>query len=101
MPRIPVYTKGMNAKQRYRQRLKVQAALTRVMDVLANNEVSGIAPDRTTALMAAQVIGNLLGFCKKAGLRGNEAIPDKADLSRFIKLKKDREKETWGRGRRN
>ena len=44
----------MNAKQRYRERLKLRAALARVMELLtANSQDKRISPDQTTARMAS------------------------------------------------
>jgi hypothetical protein len=86
----------MDPKTRYRQRLKLQAALTRVMEVLAGIVAEEITPDRTTALMASQVLGKLLSFIKAAGLEPAD-LPVKSDLSRFLNLKRARLKETHKR----
>ncbi len=96
IPRIPAYIIRMNAKTRYRQRLKVQAALVRLMEVLATNGAEAVPADRTTALMAAQVAKFLAIFIGKAGV----GLPDEPDLSRFVHLKQSRLKETKARSRR-
>jgi hypothetical protein len=96
MPRIPAYTEGMDAKTRYRRRLKLQAALRRLIEVYVSNSVAEIPPDRTTALMAAQVMGNLIGFCEDAGVASQSARPDSA---RFEKRIKDKQRETAARRR--
>jgi hypothetical protein len=100
MPRTPGYDNGMDAKTRYRRRLKLQAALTRVMELLAENVGDGIRPDATTALMAAQVIAKLIPFGTAAGLGPQELLPDKSNLSRFQKHIKDRQRETAARRQR-
>src|SRR5262249_51475244 len=68
MPRFPLCTRGMNAKQRYGRRLRLQAALARVARVLAAHHKDGIPADRTTALVAAEVAQLLLWFASKAGV---------------------------------
>jgi hypothetical protein len=91
----------MNAKECYRQRQKLRAALTRVAERLDRNAVAGISPDRTTALMAVQVIGMLMEFGEKSGLKPDEINLDRyIDRSRFIKFILARRKETAGRRRR-
>ncbi len=75
----------MDTKTRYRNRLKLQAALTRLMEVLAENVADGIPADRTTALMAWQVVGNLLPFVKASDLDPAD-LPDHSDFSRFVYL---------------
>src|SRR5437763_987578 len=83
MPRNPGYTDDMDAKTRYRRHLKLQAALTRVMEVLVRNEAAGIPPDRTTSLMAWQVYVKLMAFIKASGLAPAE-LPVHTDLARFV-----------------
>ena len=56
-------------------------------------------PDRTTALMAAQVIANLIRFAKRAGLTPEETLSAKTDSSRFEKLIRDRKRKTRARRR--
>jgi hypothetical protein len=94
----------MDRKTRYRQRLKLQAALRRVMEAYADNTLAGIPPDRTTALMAAQVIVNLLHYAREAGLTPEEATPlasdGPLDTSRFEKLIADKRRETNARRER-
>jgi hypothetical protein len=90
----------MDAKTRYRRRLKLQAAMTRLMEVLATNVQDRIPPDRTTALMMGQVVAKLIHFTGAAGLSPAETLPDRSDLSRFTQLKKARKKETRARYRR-
>jgi|SRR5581483_2407617 len=89
----------MNAKTRYRQRLKMQAALTRVLQVLFHNTEHGIRPDRTTAKMAAEVIRRLFLFCGAAGMAVLDDWPDDA-LARSLCLIQSRWKETHARYRR-
>ncbi len=94
----------MNAKTRYRQRLKVQATLVRLMEVLADNGAEAIPPDPTTALMAWQAVRKLLPFIKASGLDAAAlAAPDGSgsDLARFGRLKQARQKATHSRRRRN
>jgi hypothetical protein len=54
----------MNAKSRYRQRLKLQAALARVLEVLADNVAGEIPPNR----------GYLGGRCRLAHRRRKERL---------------------------
>jgi hypothetical protein len=89
----------MNAKQRYRQRLKLRAALARVLQVLVNNRAEKIPPDRVTGELAAQVVVWLVRFTVEAGMD----LPDLSrgpELSRFIKLIRGRRVETRARYRR-
>jgi hypothetical protein len=86
----------MNAKTRCRHRHKMQAALTRVLDVLFDNHEQGIAPDRTTALMAWEVFVVLRHFIQPA-IPDAKTLPDRYDRSRFVKLICDRKKETQRR----
>jgi hypothetical protein len=89
----------MNAKQRYRKRLKLRAALARVLQVLGSNAGEKILPDRVTGELAAQVVVWLVRFTVEAGVD----LPDLSkgpDLSRFIKLLRDRKTETSARYRR-
>jgi hypothetical protein len=86
----------MDAKTRYRQRLKVQAALTRVLEVLADKVAEQIPPDRTTAVMAWQVVRKLLPFIQGAG-----GLPDGSELCRFVYLKKARQERAPARYRRS
>ena len=44
MPRIPVYCAGMDRKTRYRRRIKVQAAMTRLMEALGDLALEGVPP---------------------------------------------------------
>jgi hypothetical protein len=101
---MPGYTDRMNAKTRYRHRLRLQAALRRVFEVLLQNQAAGIRPDRTTALMAAQVNVTLLHFMREAGLTPEESVPlasdGPLDISRFLKLVADKRRETAARRRR-
>ena len=90
----------MDAKARYRQRLKLQTALARVLELMVHHRNAGITPDRLTGLMAGQVIKVLLPFGKAAGLTESETIPDRTDLSRTLRLIKSRKKETAARNRR-
>jgi hypothetical protein len=88
----------MNAKQRYRKRLKLQAALARMIRVLANNGMNGIPADRTTALLAWQAIALLVPFVKAAGM--NPSVVPEKDLSRYVFLLEARRKQTRARYRR-
>jgi hypothetical protein len=67
------------------------------MVVFVRNASAGISPDRTTALMAAQVIGNLAGFCEDAGVSWRSVRPDS---TRFEKQIKETKKQTWARNAR-
>ena len=87
----------MNAKTRYRKRLRLRAALVRVMEVLADNVRDGIPPDRTTAEMGMSFLITWAVFCESAGVAW---VPDRSDLARFVKQKIDRQKETEARYRR-
>ena len=85
-------TVGMDAKTRYRHRLKLQAALANVLKVLNDNSANGIPPDRTTAALAAQIARWLMQFAAEAGVdlpRGDEP-----DLSRYMQLRLGRQKAT-------
>jgi hypothetical protein len=99
IPRIPGYTDRMNAKTRYRQRLKLQVALTRVMELLATHAAEEIPPDRTTALMAWQLVLKLLLFIEVAGIAPRE-LQGRTDPSRFLHLKMVRKRATQARYRR-
>ena len=95
-----MYSKGIDAKQRYRRRLKLQAALTRVVQVLARHLSDKIPADRTTALLAAEAVRGLVTFIKAAGLAERLYTQDDPDLQRFADLIKARKKETAARYRR-
>ena len=86
----------MDAKTRYRNRLKLQAALTRVIELMNDNAEAGIVPDRTTALVAWQLSARLQLFVK-AAIPDPAELPVKRDLSRPIKLIQSRKKETAAR----
>src|SRR5262249_55176908 len=99
--RIPAYTFGMDAKERYRQRLKLQAALARVIEVLGRNGTEGIPADRMTGELAAQVVIWLVRFVTQAGVKLPDPSKEGPDLSRYVKVLKARKKETRARyGRR-
>jgi hypothetical protein len=90
----------MDAKTRHRQRLKLQAALTRTLDVLFANVDKQIKPDRTTAKMAVVVIKNLFTFVSLAGEKLGTDY-DLGDLERFRHLNASRLKESAARRRRS
>jgi hypothetical protein len=96
VPRIPVYCAGMDRKTRYRRRIKVQAAMTRLMEALGDLALEGVPPDRTTALMAWQVAETLRTFIRRAGLNDD----DEPDRSRFLQLKHSRQRESAARRHR-
>ena len=96
--RNPAYTGGMDAKTRYRQRLKLQAALANVLKVLNDNHAKGIPPDRTTAKLAAQIARWLMQFAADAGV--DLPSGDEPDLSRYTHLRLGRRKATLARYRR-
>jgi hypothetical protein len=100
IPRIPGYTAGMTPKTRYRQRRKLEAALTRVMLVLSRNLTEGIVSDKRTARVAADVVLLLNRFIEEAGVTLQERLAEGPDLDRFEKIIKDRRKETQARYRR-
>jgi hypothetical protein len=89
----------MDAKTRYRRRLKLQAALGRVMEMLAHNVAGRIPPDRKTSLLAGQMIQALLCFGSEAGLTENELHPPEPGLDRSLDLKRARKRETSARYR--
>jgi predicted metal-dependent peptidase len=89
----------MNAKAPYRKQRKLQAALTRALETLANNVADEIPPDRTTALLAWEILNKLLPFIRMAGLDVAE-LPGETDLSRFVGLIRARRKEAPVRYRR-
>jgi hypothetical protein len=89
----------MDAKQRYRERLKLQGALGRVLETLAVLLERSIPPDRTSALLAWQVIGALDWFVKEA-VPDPEELTKEPDFARVLYLKKARRKETYKRYRR-
>jgi hypothetical protein len=86
----------MDAKARYDKRMKLQRALSRIMERLAGNMAEGIPPDRTTALLMWQVIGKLFPFIKAAGLEP-EDLPTTSDLARVLYLKEARQRESHAR----
>jgi hypothetical protein len=91
----------MDAREkRYRQRLKLQAALARVLEVLTRNAVAGIPPDRTTGKLAAQVVVFLTRFTLQAGVELPNPTTEGSDLARYAKLLADRKKATKARYRR-
>jgi hypothetical protein len=99
MPGQSVYTDGMNSKQRYRRRLKVQVALLRVVELLIDNYEDGIPPDRTTALMAWAVTRKLVEFVTAAKVDKAD-LPQHFDITRFAHLKRAKLKEKAKRDRR-
>src|SRR5687768_10630203 len=86
----------MDAKTRYRRRLKLQAALARVLEVLAANVGDGIPPDRASALLAWQAVVKLAAFIEGAGVEP----PAGSDLSRAVHILRARHRETRARYRR-
>jgi hypothetical protein len=95
----------MDAKTRYRQRLKLQAALTRVLEVYVKNNTAGIPADRTTAELAAQVVGLLMPFVRTAfrhdaGVVQPEAPEEAPGLTRFAYILRSRCKATGARYKR-
>jgi hypothetical protein len=86
----------MDAKTRHRQRLKLQAALARVLEVLLDNAVAKIPPDKITAKLAVQLVAWLSGYAADAGvplLRWSE----EPDISRAKYLIGARRKATGAR----
>lgn len=89
----------MNAKKRYWKRLKLQAALVRVAERLAENVLEEIPPDPTTALLAWQVANNLLHHVVlPSGMDASELRG--IDAPRIFQLQISRHKETAARYRR-
>jgi hypothetical protein len=86
----------MDAKTRYRQRRKLQAALRRVLEVLIRNMNAGIPADKATAKLAAQLMGWLNGYTAEVRvplpMQGEEP-----DISRFDYLIQAKRKETIAR----
>jgi hypothetical protein len=95
VPRIPEYTVGMDAKTRYRQRLKLQTALARVLHVLGDN--AGIPPDKTTGKLAAQLAVWLVDFAVKARVELPNPSQARPDLTRYLHLMYSKRKETAAR----
>ncbi len=91
--------KDMRAKERHRRRRKVQRALARVVELLFQNAVDDIDPDRTTALLAWQVVRKLIPFIREA-VPGPADLPSEGNLSRVVYLIEDRKKETKARRQR-
>jgi hypothetical protein len=85
----------VTAKQRYRQRLKLRSALTRLMVVMAENADAGIRPDKTSARLAAQVLLKLVPFAV-LGTETDlaELLEGKSDLSRFAAVIRCRKTQT-------
>jgi hypothetical protein len=86
----------MDAKTRYRRRLKLQAALARVLEVYTENARDGIPADKTTAELAGIVVEWLKRFMQQAGV----ARPDprqEPDYSRYAHVLIDRRKATGAR----
>jgi hypothetical protein len=94
---IPAYAAVMDAKTRYRQRLKLQAALTRVIEVFIKNDVAGITADRTTAELAAQVVVWLRPFIRDAGVALPDPSKQEPDTARFGHVLRSRRRETSAR----
>lgn len=86
----------MNAKTRYRERLKLRSSLTHVMEVLAENGGLGIAPDATTAAMAWEVAKHLVQFVRNSGI----ATPVQSNVPPFLATKRRRKKASAARKRR-
>lgn len=89
----------MNAKQRYKRRLRLQAAISRTIHVLVRHLEDEIPPDPTTALLASQLVKALGGFCQDAGVDPMRA-PDQPGVDRFGYTQETRQKETFQRQRR-
>jgi hypothetical protein len=99
VPRNPGYTDGLSRKQRYRQRLKLQRALVRVLEVVCKNDaVLDIQPDQTTGEFAHQVIACLASFVKAVGI--DPTVAPEEDFSRYLKHVRDRREEGRARFRR-
>jgi hypothetical protein len=91
----------MDAKSRYRLQLKLQAALTRVGEVLAQFQKEGLKPNGRTALMAAGVQDALAPIAQKLG----NHVPQVDDIhppivEYMVAAIKARWKETERRGER-
>jgi hypothetical protein len=69
------------------------------MELLATQVAEEIPPDRTTGLMAWQLVQRLLLFIEVAGIASSERRGE-SDLSRFLHLKAARRKATRARYRR-
>lgn len=90
----------MTRKQRYRQRLKLQAAIARTVNLLLDHQHKDqIPPDRTTATMAAELIVGLTTFARAAGVvvRGRGSEPD---VDRIAKMLVARKRATSARYKR-
>ena len=88
----------MDAKTRYRRRLKLQLALTRVLEVLADNVADEIPADRTTGKLAAQIARWLIQFAADAGV--DLPTEDEPDLSWYAHLRLRTQQATLARYRR-
>ena len=89
----------MTPKERYRQRLKLQAAFARVLKVLADNSSQQIPPDQTTGELAVQLIVWLTRYTIEAGVEMPK-LAEGPDLDRYLYLTKSRVKETRNRKKR-
>lgn len=93
---------GLNAKIRYRQRRKLQVAMTDVLRAMSENSGSKIEPDATTAELAEQLIVWLLQYRRDAGVQNDleKLLQTGPDLTRCEMLLKARRRETQARRRR-
>jgi hypothetical protein len=90
----------MTPKQRYKERLKLRAAIARVLTVAAGNHDKGIPPDRKTARMATQVILMLTAFCEEVGLTRDKWRQDEEIILQLLSVNDEREAQTVARYRR-
>ncbi len=104
VPRDPGYNAGMNAKSRYRLQLKLQAALARVVQVLARCQQGGVVLNATNIIFAASVADLLGTALLRAGedetgqLRMEDFSPEAVHLAARVVTR--RRKETNARKKR-
>jgi hypothetical protein len=87
----------MDAKTRYRQRRKLQAAIARVITLLDDHAKAGIPPDKTTGDLAAELLSWLTGYCARVEviLRTEDGIS--SDLLRYGYIEEAKRKATLAR----
>ncbi len=76
-----MYTCGMDAKERYRQREKLRRLLSRVQLALFRCQSAGIAADLQTARHAARLVVILNRYCHDAGLTTEEIVTTKSTVT--------------------
>jgi hypothetical protein len=92
-PESATATGNPSVRARYLQRLKLQKALVRLMEVLQANESRDIPPDRRTAKMAQAVVGVLQRSIDASGLQGQSPAQDRFDHLANVKKRETRSRD--------